>query len=206
MSKEILVVPRNKLFSANNQFQGFINSEENKNFINTIMKNFEYLERNDSLEKNPNYKQIIPYVWLLNKETKKVFLYKRAKTGNESRLHDKYSGGVGGHIDQDTEKDSNNPIMDAMIRELKEEVIMEKYPSPTILGYINDETGEVEKVHFGVVALGETKEDVKPAEDMVSGGFYTIEEVDDLFSNPKTNVENWTKITWPFIKEYLLSK
>ena len=203
MSRDILVVHRNKLFSKIKQFQGFLKFDENANFKDEIMKYFEYLERNDLLEKNSDYKQIIPYVWLINMREKKVFLYKRSSAGNESRLYDRYSGGVGGHIDRDTEEKSGDPVNAAMIRELKEEVSMAIYPSPNIIGYINDETGDVERVHFGVVAVGETDENVTPAEDMDSGKFFSIKETDALFSDSKVNFENWTIISWPFIKEYI---
>lgn len=205
MSRDILVVRREKLFSKIKQFQGFLKFDEDTNFKDEIMEHFEYLERNELLEKNPDYKQIIPYVWLINPNNKKVFLYKRSSSGNESRLYEKYSGGVGGHIDKDTEEKSGDPINEAMLRELKEEVEMKEYPSPKIIGFINDETGDVEKVHFGVIAVGKTDENVKPAEDMESGKFYSIDEVNSLFSDKEINFENWTKISWPFIKEYIES-
>ena len=41
----------------------------------------------------------------------------------------KISGGVGGHIDFDSEGKMENPVFGAMIRELKEEVIIKEYPS-----------------------------------------------------------------------------
>jgi predicted NUDIX family phosphoesterase len=202
MVREILVVSRNKLFSEFKEFEGFITAESN-DFVATILNNFHYSERNDSLENDSSFKQIIPYVWLVNPKTKKIFLYQRASSGAETRLHNKYSGGVGGHIDKDTDELAENPIVKAMMRELHEEVTMQNYPTPKIFGYLNDESGSVEKVHFGVVSIGETEEDVTPAEDMASGRFYSIDEVDSLFSDPNNNVEKWTLLSWPFVKKYL---
>ena len=199
--REILVVKKHILFPESN-FQGFMPIID-RNFLETILSEFEYQERNDDLERSPYFQQIIPYVWIVNKKRKEIFLYQRSAKGGEERLHNKYSGGVGGHIDKNTEELSKDPITDAMMRELKEEVIMNFYPAPKFIGFIKDDSNEVGLVHFGVVAIAETDEDVRPAEDMSSGKFYTIDEIDHLFSNPKNIVETWTSLSWPFIKKYL---
>ena len=203
MGEPILVVEREYLFSDGG-FQGFISSKK-KDYLSRILSNYKYEIRSPELEKNPALQQPIPYVWIVNPKEKKAFLYKRAKTGNEGRLHNKFSGGVGGHIDKNTEENSKNPIHDAMMRELMEEVVMEHYPVPNIIGYINDDADPVGQVHFGLVALCETLSDVKPLEDMSEGKFYTIEEVENIFSNSENDIENWTRLSWPFIKEYLIS-
>lgn len=206
MKREILVVRQDELFSEGD-FQGFLALNE-ADFIDKILSKHEYKERNDELENNPEFLQIIPYVWLINPETKKAFLYKRAPSKGEYKeerhLHN-YSGGVGGHIDKDTDENSENPIIQAMMRELMEEVIMKNYPLPKIVGFVKDNSNIFNKVHFGVVAIAETRGDVKAADGMAYGDFYSAEEVEKIFSNAKNKVENWTKISWPFIKDYLRS-
>ncbi|MFH1802731.1 MAG: NUDIX domain-containing protein [archaeon] len=204
MSRDILCVKREELFK-DKTFQGFCPIKEN-DFIPTILEKLEYQDRTDELENNKEFQQIIPYVWIINPKTKKVFIYKRAKTGNEGRLYNKFSGGVGGHIDRDTEEHTKDPIAAAMMREMKEEVIMENYPSPKFIGFINDDSEEVGKVHFGVVALAETTEDIKPAEDMAHGEFLLVDEIEKTFSNPENTIESWTQISWPFIKDYVKSR
>lgn len=203
MSRDILCIKRETLFQEKN-FQGFC-SIDDENFLKTILANFEYLDRTEELENNREIQQIIPYVWIINPKTKKAFIYKRAKTGNEGRLYNKFSGGVGGHIDRDTEENTKDPITAAMMREMKEEVIMNDYPSPKFIGFINDDLEEVGKVHFGVVALAETEEEIRPAEDMAHGEFLSIEEIEKTFNNPENTIESWTLISWPFIKEKLSS-
>lgn len=204
MGDEILVVKRDVLFKEGD-FQGFKALKE-KDYMETILANFEYRIRNKELESNPIWQQPISYVWILNPKNKEAFLYQRDNKGNESRLHNRYSGGVGGHIDKKTEENSINPVIDAMVRELKEEVIIENYPTPKVIGFLNDDSEPVGEVHFGVVGIAETHHKVVPAEDMAHGRFYSIEEIDKLFSNPSSNVEAWTKMSWPFIKDYLLNK
>jgi len=203
MGREILVVKRNVLFKEG-EFNGFVNIRQ-RDFADLILNNFEYVDRTDELENDSSIQQIIPYVWLVNPVTKKVFLYKRSSGGGEGRLHNKYSGGVGGHIDKDTEEGSENPVIDAMMRELKEEVVMENYPLPKFVGYINDDSDSVGGVHFGVVAIAETEEDVKPDEHMTQGKFYSVDEVGEIFSSGENEVENWTRISWGFVRDYVNS-
>ncbi len=202
MAKKALVVSRNVLFEEG-YFQGFIDTSQ-RNFVPIILQNSSYMEREDKLEQDESVQQIIPYVWIVNPVTKKVFIYKRTTTKDykEERLKGKLSGGIGGHID---ETDSGHPIIDAMMRELREEVSMDVYPTPRVVGYINDDTDSVGRVHFGVVAIAETTREVKKGDDEMSEGrFYSIGELEELFQNPQGFiVENWTKFSWPFVKQYL---
>ena len=201
MGDEILVVKRDVLFN-DGDFEGFLPTEQ-KDYLGRILKNFEFQIRTKELENNRFWQQPIPYVWLVNPLTKKVFLYKRSTTGNEGRLYNKFSGGVGGHVDKkELVVGKDDPITQAMMRELEEETIITEYPTPKIIGYINYNSS-VEDVHFGVVAIGETTHDVKPAEDMAHGDFYSIKEAEEIFSNPENNVEKWTASSWPFVKDYL---
>ncbi len=201
MGKEALVVKRDILFK-DKDFQGFLSSGES-DFIKIILDNYFYHPRGDELEFNKELQQIIPYVWIINKNTNRVLAYKRSsgKNYSEKRLMDKWSCGIGGHIERE---DSQNPVMDAMMRELKEEVKMHSYPTPKIIGYLNDDSDSVGSVHFGIVALAETTHPVEKGDDEMSElHFLSVQEFDSLFSNPEVEIENWTKLSWPHVKEYL---
>lgn len=201
MGDEILVVKRESLFTEE-EFEGFLPAEQ-RDYISRILSNVDYQVRTEELERDPSWQQPIPYVWIVNPETKEVFAYRRAgKDGNysESRLAGKWSCGLGGHIDK---ADSENPIEGAMMRELQEEVSMPEYPTPRIVGYLNV-SGGVNAVHFGVVAIAETTHPVSKGDDeMEHGRFYPISELEEIFDNPDVIVEDWTKASWPFVKEYL---
>ncbi|MBX4195990.1 NUDIX domain-containing protein [Candidatus Pacearchaeota archaeon] len=201
MVREILVVKKETLFGEES-FQGFI-PDSQRNFIDTIHNSFEYKER-DSVEEDTSFRQPIPYVFIINKNDKKVFAYRRASKGySEKRLRNNWSCGLGGHIDK---SDSENPVMTAMMRELDEEVVSSHALTPTIIGYLNDETNDVGKVHFGVIAIAETEGTVeKGSDEMAEGRFISIEEMESLLSDPSSEVENWTKIAWPYVKEYMLN-
>lgn len=202
MAKEALIVKRDFLFK-DKYFEGFLPVNE-YDFIPIILENFEYHLRGEELENNSALQQIIPYVWIIKPKEKRVFAYKRAsgkQNYQETRLMNKVSCGVGGHIDRE---DSDDPIQRAMMRELMEEVSIVKYPQPKVIGYLNDDSDSVGKVHFGVVAIAETTEDVKKKDnEMVHGQFYSIEKLEAILSNPKNDVEKWTRFSWPFVKDYL---
>lgn len=204
MAKEALVVPTNILLQEES-FQGFL-PRVKYDFISVINNNFKYEQRGEALEYNSSLKQIIPYVIIVNLKTKKVFAYRRANNElyKEVRLRNKWSCGVGGHIERE---DNKNPVEMAMMRELMEEVKMKNYPVPKIAGYVNDDSGDVEKVHFGVVAIAETEEEIGIGDgEIAEGRFMSIDEIETLFTDPNNQIENWTKISWPFIKNYLLEK
>lgn len=210
MGKEALVIKRDTLFNGR-EIEGFIPIEK-RDFISIILdkKNHFYHARGETLENDSSLLQVIPYVWLVNKSEKKAFLYKRVKNlkkepqdYKETRYLESYSGGVGGHIDRETEEGTKNPIEKAMMRELMEEVIIASYPSPRFIGYLNDKSDSLGSVHFGIVAIAETEENVKTrkSEGLGSGKFYSISEVDKVISEGKA--ENWTALSWPFVKNYL---
>lgn|SRR3989338_2978595 len=204
MIKEVLVVPRNVLF-RDGAFQGLMPFSE-RDFISIVNKNHIYMERDDALENNSDFIQIIPYVWLVNSKTKKAFLYRRGASKGEykeNRHLGNYSGGVGGHIDRDTDEHSDNPIEEAMMRELREEVIIDDYPNPKFIGYIKDDSNMFNKVHFGIVALADLESNITPADGMEHGRFYSVEELERIFSDPANEVENWTRLSWLHVKKYL---
>ncbi|HLD80983.1 MAG TPA: NUDIX domain-containing protein [archaeon] len=197
MAKEILVVKRDALFNSGH-FTGFAPLGE-MDYLGAIRENAEYRERNDELENNPAFKQPIPYVWIINPHDGKVFAYKRAKKGyDEERLKDKWSCGLGGHVDKTDEGDA---LKAAMNRELREEVTMAEYPVPRVVGFVNFEHG-VHAVHFGVVSVAEAGGPVgKGSEEMAECGFYSIEELESLMSDPRNDFEEWTTASWPFVKK-----
>ena len=204
MPKEALVVKREDLFRERS-FNGFLSAGE-YDYLPLILQNYSYHERGDALERDISLKQIIPYVMIINPVDHTILAYKRAdKSYSEERLRSKVSIGVGGHVER---QDGSNPIESGMDRELAEEVRMERPQKPRIIGYINDDTkGEVEKVHFGIAALVETTGKVEKGDDeMVGCKFYTVPEFEQLVADPKNNLEEWSKIAWPVVKQILLSK
>ena len=185
--ERVLVVPRDALFFER-YFQGFLSAEE-YDYLPIIKKNKMFLDRNMA-EKDPNFKQIIPYnVFILNN---KVFLMQRTKNQTEERLHDKLSLGIGGHIN---EIDHEEDIIElGRQREFLEEVNYYGGQDVKLLGYINDDHVDVGKVHFGLVFLikGDNDKIEVREKDKMTGRLLSLSEVRDKFAL----LEEWSKIVF----------
>lgn len=196
MDEMILAVPRKALFGADDEkvFQGFISEPT------SLLKGltYEVLRRGD-LEENPKYKQLITYVVVEAVAEKKVLVYQRIGNG-DARLHLNSSIGVGGHAnDVDNVEGINECMVENALRELFEEIHIKDHDSITLhrLGYINDDSNDVGKVHVGVVykVTVPSVADVEVAEtDTLSMAWETKEQ---LLANE--TLENWSKILVPHI-------
>lgn len=116
---------------------------------------YDYEER-ASAEKDFSRKQLIPYALLFN-ELGEVLCYKRQ--GSEKRLADKYSVGIGGHVNP---SDAGENLHDTLIRGLKREIMEEigadiPFSDLTMVGMINEDESEVGWCHIGVVFAARVK-------------------------------------------------
>ena len=159
------------------RFQG-ICTDVSAYFPNIIEKpNFQFVER-EVAESSFEYKQVIPYVILLYKD--KVFSYRRGKSGSESSLHELYSVGLGGHIeDNDTLLWSSDEVgyKEALLRELFEEVSIDSDYEESCTGLINDDSDNVGRLHFGLVHIVKlANKKVKKRESVITdAGFISIQ-------------------------------
>jgi len=208
--KQIIVVERSILFGKNNEqyFQGFRGHNE-FDYESRILANLKIMRRGDA-EVNPSHQQPIGYTVLVNPKTKQVFLYQRAakdKDYGEKRLQGKISWGAGGHIEPfDIQK--GNPIRESVAREvISEEVeIIGNYSEPKVLGYINDDTNDVGRVHFGILYVIEVDGNAKPKEaEMSRGEFVSVPELERVCASDEFDVETWSRISLEPLKKYLSS-
>lgn len=152
--ERIIVVNRNTLFDEEeNQFNGFLANDSTKGQeIFDTLTHYEVKRRGD-MEEDPNYKQLISYC-LLENEDGQILVYERLSGGGEDRLHGQSSIGVGGHMNDVIGADTINEVLRTNAqRELEEEVGLSADNSQNLqyIGFINDDTNEVGKVHLGVV-------------------------------------------------------
>lgn len=205
----IMVVARAALFGQNNEdfFEGFRPSDE-ADYQSRILENFQWMER-AAAENDPAHKQPIAVAIIVNPTLKQVFVYQRSTQDErypEKRLQGKWTLCVGGHIKQ-SDLLGENPIFESLLRELKEEVEIDGSVNPELLGYVNNETDAVGRVHFGILyVVRTTARIVKPKDpEIESGGLRTIEELDDICSSPNFRVEEWARIVLEPLKSYLQS-
>jgi predicted NUDIX family phosphoesterase len=101
-------------------------------------------EPRDRMEGDPAFKQIIPYLVL--RDEARIFLMRRTRAGADARLHDRWSIGIGGHINPGDED-----LLGGLRREWREELVADFEPPFHLIGLLNDDTTDVGSVHLGVV-------------------------------------------------------
>jgi predicted NUDIX family phosphoesterase len=104
-------------------------------------------------EKNPAFKQLIPYVIMACDGT--YLSYVRGKRAGETRLVSKRSIGIGGHINPvDADPlfgDFYQAYLAAVKREVDEEVCVGTNYTDRVVALLNDDSNEVGQVHLGIV-------------------------------------------------------
>jgi predicted NUDIX family phosphoesterase len=205
MDEQIIVVSREKLFESEKlAFQGTLtNPDTIGKIMENVENNFEIMRRGDA-EENPAYKQPIPYVVI--KKGSHVFLYKRLSQSGESRLVDKFSIGVGGHmndIEGASKKAETLKVRDFSVilthnfmRELSEELDITGEFDISAIGLINDDVEEVGKVHIGVLVVAELEADGNATvreTDVLDGGWIDLNEL--ASSEYYDKLETWSRFS-----------
>jgi predicted NUDIX family phosphoesterase len=147
------------------------------------------------VEKDPGYKQLIPYV--IMGHDGKYLSYVRGRRAGETRLVGLRSVGIGGHINPADDMPLFNTgftrtYLAAVEREVAEEVSVETGHTNDIVALLNDESNEVGSVHLGIVhywALDAPK--VNKREQMITQmAFMTAGELQAI----KDTLETWSAL------------
>jgi predicted NUDIX family phosphoesterase len=144
------------------------------------------------MEVDENFKQIIPYLVFQHNDT--YFMMHRRSDGFETRLHNKKTIGIGGHMRQEDMQKSS--LFGWAEREFHEEIAYTGHLSITPLGIINDDSNDVGKVHIGLVLLlkGDSA-DISIKSELKSGKLIPLSEC----LAEKEDMESWSA----YIIEYL---
>ena len=105
-------------------------------------------EPREVMEQDPGHKQLIPYLVL--RDDDRYFLMRRTRAGGDARLHDRWSIGVGGHLNP-----GDGDLVGGLRREWREELDADWEPDFEAVALLNDDTTEVGAVHLGVVFLAD---------------------------------------------------
>lgn len=148
-------------------------------------------------EENTSFKQIIPFVAVLN-PTGELSYYIRK--GKDARLHDQLSVGVSGHINPEDSKGAGiggpfpgwDIVLAGTMREIEEELgsAAEGIGAPEVIGFINDEINPVGRVHLGIAM---TASSPKPLELFRSTelGIMKTASIETLSTDERA--ESWTR-------------
>jgi predicted NUDIX family phosphoesterase len=125
-------------------------------------------------------------------QKERFYLLRRLNKQMETRLHDRLSLGIGGHINPVEEQNEVFPIIEAgMYRELNEEVSIEKIVDLKCVGILNDTSGGVSDYHLGVVYLLQAEGDVYVREtEKMEGTWAMLPELESAFQQ----LETWSQI------------
>lgn len=140
-----------------------------------------------AMEADPGFKQVIPYLVLRDRE--RYFLMRRTRAGGDARLHDRWSIGVGGHVNP-----GDGGIAGGLRREWAEELVAGFEPDFRLVGLLNDDTSDVGRVHVGAVYVAEAAgRPVAIREtDKLSGAFATTAEVAAVADE----LETWSRLVF----------
>jgi predicted NUDIX family phosphoesterase len=148
-----------------------------------------------AMEADRAWKQVIPYPVLRDGDA--WYLMRRTKAGGDARLHDRYSIGVGGHVNpEDGALDGD--LSAALRREWHEELDVDFVPAFRFVGLLNDDTTPVGAVHVGLVYEGDAAG--RPVaireSDKLSGRFVPTAEVAAVADR----LETWSRLAFEFLE------
>ena len=187
-AEHVLVVPRGTVMSDPG-WHGVIdgNLVELERIISSDGR---FVERS-AAEVDRGLKQVIPYLVL--RDGAGYFLMRRTRAGTDARLHDRFSIGVGGHLNP-----GDVDLAGGLRREWAEEVDAAFDPEFSLVGLLNDDTTDVGSVHLGAVftadaagrpvAIRET--------DKLSGGFVSPADVAAVTDR----LETWSALVFEFLE------
>jgi predicted NUDIX family phosphoesterase len=205
--EEIIVVAnRKKVFEDEKlTFQGH---NTDKELVERIMYNIDkyYKSMRRGNEKDPtpmarnaeinfDYLQPIPYIII--KRGDLFYATQRLSGAGEGRLHGKIAMGAGGHMNplEEEWKSINEVVRVNTERELEEELEITGKYELKIVGLINDDSDDVNRVHIGILGFLELEEDgevtVRETEQL-AGQWYTIEQLRETATYE--SLEQWGKI------------
>lgn len=165
-------------------------------FVAALERDGRY-EARDRMERDPAFKQVIPYLVL--RDGQHYFLMQRTDAGADARLHGRYSIGVGGHLNP-----GDGGLLGGLRREWQEELVADFVPEFHLVALLNDDTTEVGEVHLGAIYLAEAAS--RPVAiretDKLSGVFALPAEVEAVADG----LESWSRLTFEFLEAWTVSR
>lgn len=165
-------------------------------FVATVERDGHY-ERRAEMERDPSFKQIIPYLVL--RDGDRYFLMQRTTAGGDARLHGLYSIGVGGHLNP-----GDGGVLGGLEREWHEELVADFLPEFRLVALLNDDTTPVGAVHLGAVYVADA-----------AGRPVAIRETDKLrgrFADPVEvaavveRMETWSRLAFEFLQSRAIAE
>jgi predicted NUDIX family phosphoesterase len=185
MDEKVLVVPASSI-------EAYLSSSFDPaaaQAIITVANETRLFRPRSEVETDESVKQIIPYVCIRCGDS--YVLLQRTSKQSEARLHNKFSLGIGGHIN-DAEQSAPDLVDAGLQRELSEEISLTAGYTLMPLGIIYDSTTPVGRVHLGVVYELEACDQAFTLNepDLMSARWVNVEELQTY----RDRMETWSQI------------
>ncbi len=182
--EQVLVIARTHVPEAGSWYG--LRTEGMAGFLDSIAEHARFAPR-AAMEVDPAWKQLIPYLVL--RDGDRYFLMRRTKAGGDARLHDRWSIGVGGHLNP-----GDADLAGGLQREWREELDADFVPDLQPIALLNDDTTEVGAVHLGIVVVADAAgRAVRVREtDKLVGSFATVAEVAAVADR----LETWSQLVF----------
>src|SRR3989344_151922 len=188
--ERVMVVARSDMFSLGG-WHG-LKTDDVKKYINVISKKHRFIKRSEA-EEDSSWQQIIPYLFF--EAGGKYFVMQRRTDHTDLRLANKFSIGIGGHINKSDI--GSKSIMDWADREFKEEVDYSGKYKREFLGLINDDSNDVGLVHIGlVIKISGDLENITVRDEHKLGRLEPLSRLGGYYKN----METWSQIVYDFLK------
>lgn len=221
-NERIIVIRNDDLYSCSFPiFNGLMFADNgSEDFVMeffSALDEYAVMQYRKAAEHDFDTKQIIPYVVISDMSENKILSYARTTKGNEDRLHELRSIGFGGHMNELADVVDYGTMEEFEIalrqwtetfklnikKELEEEVLDKVEftdDNLNLIGFINDESNDVGRVHLGVVFryLIEDMQSVKIKEDKLSN--YEWLSLENLKEVDLSVYENWSKLILDLLK------
>src|SRR3954447_12514756 len=159
-------------------------------YLDALRERGEFRPRPDA-EQDPSWKQVIPYVVLRDGDA--IFLMRRTRAGGDQRLHDRYSIGIGGHVNPE-----DAGVDGGLVREWQEEIEADFTPEFVPIGVLNDDDNDVGAVHLGLVFAADARG--RPVaireREKLEGRFASTQEVAAVADR----LETWSALLFDFLQ------
>lgn len=188
-AEQVLVVPRAAIMPGGG-WHG-VRRDGLEAALATVARDGRFVLRADA-EDDPALKQVIPYLVLRDGE--RWFLMRRTRAGGDARLHDRWSIGVGGHLNP-----GDGDLLGGLRREWAEELVADFVPEFTLIGLLNDDTTPVGTVHLGFVYVADAAgRPVAIREtEKLAGAFATSAETGAV----SDDMETWSRLAFEALTE-----
>jgi predicted NUDIX family phosphoesterase len=187
--EQVLVVPRAALVPG----AGWLGVQRGDlaHALGIVARDGFFVRRADA-ENDPSLKQVIPYLVLRDGE--RWFLMRRTRAGGDARLHDRWSIGVGGHLNP-----GDGDVAGGLAREWAEELDADFEPDYAPVGLLNDDTTAVGAVHVGFVYVadaGGRPVAIRETEKL-EGSFVPTSSV----ASARDDLETWSRLAFEALAE-----